>query len=504
MLPTRTALAIAGCFLAVSCSSKDVAVLGSPAGSAGSPGGQSGAAGSSGGVTGASGMGGAGGTPAVETIDVTCVAIDRFVTPGKVETAPVDLSAWTIEAITFDGAGVATTHHGIGKADGTCVIPGVPNGDYVLRTRDPVKHPVDGTEGTLLHVATDAPKVDLGRTWAFRKGAVPTQAPTSLSVKVTGGKPVSPGQAPAMDLFSLRGYLGPKKYDPVADAFVWAAGDAAPLVADDVWVAQGFSKITGTEAISGMDRYGSVDPVSAGDAITVALTAPAGLPYSASLDEQAIADEVASLGLSNTLYRAQLTIAASASAEAPTAAAIGLLGHERDSPPFTFGGTYFDPFPPDRPLATWVSHESMVDLPLPDGSAQAFCSLSNEMAGVPADGAPLQMPISFVRNPRVNGAPGLPFVVGATNAPRIEWDAPATGNASVYLVSVSTLDAGSSAKSFLGFTAKPWFRLPPDGIDPAHRYVVTVFAYADPDGADHPLRWHSWRRSSRPVAVLLP
>jgi hypothetical protein len=110
--------------------------------------------------------------------DVTGTAIDTFISDVGRTDAPEDLSAQTIVALVpYGPPGCFTTFPGVGRADGTFTIPGVPSGLYYLGYR----------LGSFL--VTSARTVDLGEERIGRPDATRPNLRTPVTLDVAGLSP---------------------------------------------------------------------------------------------------------------------------------------------------------------------------------------------------------------------------------------------------------------------------------------------------------------------------
>lgn len=113
--------------------------------------------------------------------------IVTWVTPSGIVNVPIDLTSLTVAALVIDSSGNVTTHSGVGRADGTFAISGVPYGTYYLRV---------GSD----FVVTSESAIDLGYVRLGRPDKIPASPSTSLTFDVTNLAPWQDGDS--LEFFS--------------------------------------------------------------------------------------------------------------------------------------------------------------------------------------------------------------------------------------------------------------------------------------------------------------
>lgn len=409
-------------------------------------------------TTSPSGPTGAAGGGANHGSDVHCTATDGYYTTKDVAFAPGDLSSALVEAVVFDSSPAgATTYPGMGYADGTCQVAGVPEGPYLLHVR---RSPA----GTGRWLATDARTVDVGADFAARLDESPLTTAATLHLELSGLLP----QAGSLVLLSGTGGLSAQTTLPLlapnsghfSDSIDVPAGWPA-LVSDDLWVLQATTTPT-TEAtewsIVSAEHVTDLT-VSAGatSVVTATLHPPPPLGYSFSIDQAALDAMTSSPG-------------AGAGRDVFVFAGRFLPVHSRRSSglPTQFQGTITNPFPTSWPLDVRVYsylHEGQVEMVAP---------LTN-------DGSVVTPTLGLVRNATVDGHPAPDAIVAGSTTPTVQWDPPLLGTPSWFFVYVDRKDNGDSAWEV--YTRGTSVRIPPGVLAKGVTYSVRVGADAS-DGSD--------------------
>ncbi|TKD04501.1 hypothetical protein [Polyangium fumosum] len=432
-------------------------------------------------------------------------AIDRWIGENATVEAPRDLRTTRIEALVPLGGGQWRTFEGTGKADGSVVIPGVPEGPYVLHV------------GDVEYIYTSARVVDLGGAIAGRKDAPRATVPTKLALDITN---LDPWQAPDdLQLFVPNSGAGQRMFGSGTGAENWPAvgdttlerftvnwaGFAYSSLIDagkgDVLTVSQLSQQTGASGVpyAIVTRFASFDDITQTDGSTVSKSgAFTGVPsnLSASLDVHTtkFASHVAAV---NPKAVDQGTFVEIRTQPGNTLAPIGssatllFLGLAAGTADVNLGAIpYGNPYPAAWGSSVVVSHYGLVDYTAPGvatpWSDYGVIMFSRDVASV--SGRPIDPPLSPVQDLEVNGKSAFSDQTGVTRTPRLSWKAPAVGTPTHYTIVVSK-PTGNSIGQVVAMlhTKDTKVDLPPRILEGASAFYVRVQAYASAvDITTHP------------------
>ncbi|MDI1480066.1 hypothetical protein [Polyangium sp. y55x31] len=440
---------------------------------------------------------------------VTVREIDLWIQENATVEAPQDLGKTRIEALVPTGGGQWQTIEGTAKADGSVVIPGVPEGPYVLRV------------GEFEYVYTSARVVDLGVAIGGRKDAPrATVDPTKLVLDITN---LAPWQArDDIQLFVPSSGAGQRMF---------GSGSGAA----ENWPAVGDTKLDRfTVNWSGLP-WGSLIDASKGDVLTVSQlsqqTSASGVPYAivtrfASFDDITQTDGSTvsksgaftsvpsnlsvSLDVPTTKFKSQVAAVNSKAVDQGTFVEIRTRPGNKYAPVGAFAtlltlgiapgsadmnlGTipYGNPYPAAWGSFVYVLHFVRVDYTAPGGATPwsdfGVISFDRDVASVGPQ--PIEPPLSPVQNLEVNGKSAFSDQTGVTRTPRLSWTAPAVGKATHYTVEILK-PSGDSFGTFVALlhTKDTQLELPPRILDGVSAFYVRVQAHAsEVDITTHPHR----------------
>jgi hypothetical protein len=465
-----------------------------------------------GGATGTSvstGTGGAGGTGGSTVMlcaqiplgttapgeDVTGTLLVRhFLEAGSEATVPTDLSTTPIQALVSAGGGW-TSYPGKGQADGTFVIPGVPQGPYVLHLRA-----ADLVTPYERYVYTSDRVLALGYDAGGRPDAASATPSAWLQADLQNLDPWVSGDVVGTtgDLLEWQSFdsggltLGPfpsSGATTVAGQVTWAGGLVDGSKGDVLHVTQLSLRTAAGGAYSVLSRLGSFTGVQMSDGsfthVDGALTAP---PLTGSIAVDLRASQFAALGPAihptTTVANVDLGVytfpGAGMTGRMSGGANADLLRIHAGAADVSFGTLqYPHPFPAAwaEYVAVEVSANLSIDLP---GTSQPFLTgavLLLVTTVAKATSGPIVPLLGPVQDPRVDGQSALAPLTGISTTPTLSWKAPAIGAPAGYAVSVSEIDGVTQTLSALLLTTDTSMPLPPCVLATGRTYSFTITAF---------------------------
>ena len=427
--------------------------------------------------------------------DVTGTLTTTFVTEQGEIVVPEDLSGQLVSAIHQNAEGEWWSSTGVGKADGSFTIPGVPEGPFYL---DVGVH----------RYYTKAREVALSSYQAGRADRVFSEKETHIAAQMTGLTPWVTGDR--LEWFAGNVGSSFSQFSPPGIAL----GDTAlsgltvdwrnehlldASKGDTLYVTQlSRQPGAGDTSYATISRFARFDDVTLVDGATTTVTGT----FSPAMNQQSLAvDFRASELLSaaadvNPGAKVRVTPRFSVATQ-PAAAKHGDIARgailvevypndNSDDP--NLGTIAFDnPYP-----ASWGAYgkayvEMSVEYPVP-GAAKpltqtGFVWMTADLATI--GGGPIRPAVTPALDPRLNGKSAFDPLVGITTTPTLSWSPPAVGSPSVYSVSVYYVDAlkdGSKVFFFRGYfnTSETSIPIPPNFLQAGKPHVFGIIAVVDP------------------------
>ncbi|MDI3286676.1 hypothetical protein [Polyangium sp. 15x6] len=443
---------------------------------------------------------GAGGPPSSnppgpsESGAVSVHANDLWIGENASVEAPRDLRAIPIEALVPMGGGQWRTFEGVGKADGSVVIPGVPEGPYVLHV------------GPFEYIYTSARVVDLGAAIAGRKDAQRATVATKLTLDITNLDPWKagddiqlfvPNSAAGQRLFGSASdnwpAIGDTKLDRLTvnwSAFAW--GSLIEAGKGDVLTVSQLSQQTGASSVpySIVTRFASFDDITQTDGSTVSksgafTSVPSNLSVSLDVQTTKFTSHVAAVNpkaVDLGTFVEIRTRPGNTHAPAGSSASLLLLNLAPGSADVNLGAIpYGNPYPAAWGSSVYVSHVVDVAYTAPGVATPwsdfGIIMFSRDVASV--SGKPIEPPLSPVQDLEVNGKSAFSDQTGVTRTPRLSWKAPAVGTPTYYSIAVLKT-AGNPFGTIVAMlhTKDTKIDLPPRILDDASAFYVRVQAHA--------------------------
>jgi hypothetical protein len=427
--------------------------------------------------------------------DVTGTAFDRhFLEDGTTVMAPQDLSSTAFFALVSRQGGVFA-FPGTGKADGTFVVPGVPEGPYVLAVQVP-------PAPAIIFYATSARVLDLGFDQLGRPDAVQAGASTTISASFQTITHWAQGDEFTVGSFNA-GHADVGAQDPGPKAMTsfewskrpWSGGLVDGTKGDSLYFVQR-SHFPGPggdfyEAVTSGAVSHAVEMVDGGDTpVSGALTY--GPMETVSFDYRGTQFGALSPAIHPSLTpaggatRIDIIGAPGATAWASGSQAAGvfqdmwLLSYSASGGDQTIGPVpYVNPFPPSWGESLRVEGGVQVDVPLPGASGtvavQAWLSLTIPIAE--ASAGPIVPHLSPVRSPLVNGSSAYGLPTGVTTTPTLSWTPPVIGTPSGYFVYLAHYPGGGYSYPGVSlFTDDTSITVPACALVEGDAYVATISA----------------------------
>jgi hypothetical protein len=419
--------------------------------------------------------------------EVSGTMINRYFTESAPpQDAPVDLSATTIAAYVSQG-GARTTFPGVGKADGTFQVPGVPAGPFLLRV---------GTAYAL----SEARTLDFGTEVSGRPDAAQAQTGDEIVGTLQNLAPWQENDQLAWvningngACYSAGGVVGSTSIAGEACAWSGAVIDASKgdVLHAYQWSsgATGYMTIVRHVAFTGVEQQGGVTNVT-GTLDDVAPTQSLTADYRRS----AFAAQVGAIQPNAKLNKEVLLLETGPGARE----ALGLYnwtnfgsdaqqlldfgGHPADLSDVKVSSSYGNPFPPSWGLVVVAGANTYVA----PGGQGLFGSVTVAMSAEEAAKGPIQPIVSPVQNFRIADQDAFGALPGTTLEPSITWDPPALGTPTAYHVAVY-VDAKPIARVV---TSQTSITMPPGVLMAGMQYAVIVTAVVSPiDTTTQPFRF---------------
>ncbi|MDC3953390.1 hypothetical protein KEG38_06020 [Polyangium jinanense] len=437
---------------------------------------------------------------------VSVRSLDVWIGEKATVEAPQDLSKTPIEALVPMGGGQWQTFEGKGKADGSVVIPGVPEGPYVLHV------------GEFDYIYTSARDIDLGGAIAGRKDAPrATVNPTKVTLDITNLDPWKAGDD--IQLFVPNSGAGQRLYgsaaedwpavgDTTLDRFTvnWSGFAWSSLIdasKGDVLTVSQLSQQTGASGVSYaiITRFASFDDITQTDGSTVSKSgAFTSVPsnVSASLDVRttkftshlaAVNPKAVDQGTFVEIH----TRPGNKYAPVGSSATLLSLSLAAGSADVNLGAIpYGNPYPADWGSSAFVYHYGMVTYTAP-GVATPWNDFGAIMFGrdvASVSGQPIEPPLSPVQDLEINGKSAFSDQTGVTRTPRLSWTAPAVGTPTHYTIEILKPSEFSYGMVVARLHTKDTkVDLPPRILEDVSAFYVRVQAHVSPvDITTHPYR----------------
>lgn len=447
-------------------------------------------------TTSTTGTGGSSSTTGTDGDDaVIGTAVDHRYFHEQSHDDPVDLTASSIRALVQEG-GSWQTIQGLGHADGSFEIPGVPHGPYVLALDD-------------VYLYTSARVVDFGQQRLGRRDV--TQAPKGTVIAATVGN------------------LEP--WEPNEHLLEWhcpdSTGSGGPFV--------GAEPTPGDTALTGqmIAFWNGLVEGSKGDVLYGAQlaerTSSKGSSYSAVTrfasfagldmvpggvtDVQGTFTTVTADHTMNVDFRGSEFMALTGSVGPSVVPAWHVLdisatpggrlaGMELGEVDTDYGSiSWGNPYPASWKTMALVEFDWSMEILAPSAtSPHDFWAHMLIWAPPEELGAgPIRPVLSPVQNPRVNGLDAFSAQSGITTTPTLSWDPPAIGTPVGYWVVPYRVFASGDGteidwKAPSLVTTSTTLTLPPGVIEPGDPYVFVIWAFSgDHDFATQPLGWNDLR-----------
>jgi len=479
-------------------------------GSGGSDGAADSGGGGTGGTDGGAGTGGSdgGGDLCPQPGTICGSAIDTFLTDTGEVQRPRDLSNVSIEAVAFDAAGAPTRYQGTGQADGTYVIPGVPEGTYTLKWWDP-----DLRGGMVQRYrVTTKHKLDLGLVFYGRPNAtLVTTSPTNLVFNVTGMAPWQDGNLLQITAFGAGGFGLAVRYDPNTGMLLsgnptvgatslsgftidWSLTAPTDFIDQPMLIDGGQAdRLALTQLVSRSNAsasYLSIVKIFRAPAFTMTSGQPSTLAGAfedvaqdrqiwASWKRSEFAAHVTEIHPSARAAAPNFTILVQPRADVYTYVSPTLLDVSSTTQP---DGTdvdlslqYGNPFPPAWP--SWATSCMYADayLPYPTGTSRMdmYGFICGSLPLASAQTGTMRPTISPPRDLKVNGIAATGPLVGIGTTPALSWSPPALGTPTSCSVVVRKRPVGAGDYTAISVPATSTsVRIPPGILEP------TGFVYA--------------------------
>jgi hypothetical protein len=414
-------------------------------------------------------------------------AIDSYLTATGTVTQPEDLSNAYI-GVSFQNGSSWTTVQGIGQADGTFTVSGVPSGSYWLAI----------ASGGYWTSAND---LDLGQDFLGRPDGVAAASGTMLGLNFAGMSPfadndeleiLNPNLALDYD-WSENVNIGDTTFNSVWN---WTGPLSSAAKGDSWFVVQTHAAPAGSAVWRSVATSSPSLPLDQlnGDETNLAgrlSTATAQTVHMAIQGSQ-FAAAASNSGLGGSVHSTTVGVYSQ-----PFSASKGSVGENEalletnDQTPIEQDADYGDitvgnPFP-----ASWTPYVAAryeVHVPFTATGASTPIQVPAELylstTQMPAKDAPLAPQITPIQNVKLNGAAFVQTAATSTLNPTLSWDPPATGTPTGYRVSVYALKVNatnSAVQPVLDLFTKDHSLVMPAGILSAgSEYFFQIRAFMTP------------------------
>lgn len=415
-------------------------------------------------------------------------AIDTYLTATGNVTQPEDLSNAYIGA-SFQNGSAWTTVQGVGLADGTFTITGVPSGNYWLAI-------VSGGYWT------SASDLDLGQDFVGRPDAANAASGTSLGLNFEGLSPFSADDE--LDIYNPN--LG-QDFDwseninigdtTFASIWNWTGPLSVSAKGDSWFVVQMHAAAAGSamwRAVTMASPALPLDQQNAGETdLGGQLNTAMPMTVHMALKGSQFAAAAANAGSGGSIHATTAGVYAQ-----PFSAARGSVGENedlletKDQTPIVQDSDFGDieignPYPASFTPYAAVRYDVNVPFTATDASSavQVPAELYVSSTQMPTKDAPIVPQITPVQNLRVNAAAFVQGLATKTLNPTLSWDPPAAGTPTGYRVSVfalgTTKTGASSFQPVLDLFTNDHTLVVPDGILSAGgEYFFQIRAFLTP------------------------
>lgn len=414
-------------------------------------------------------------------------AIDTYLTATGSVTSPEDLSAAYIGASFLNGSSW-TTVQGVGNADGSFTISGIPAGNYWLAI----------ASGGYWTSASD---LDLGQDFTGRKDAVEASDGTSLSLNMSGLD--SWQLSDALDIYNpnlRQDFDWSENINPGDTSFsaVWDwAGPLSDAEKGDAWyVTQMHTQTVGSMPWRYAAKATPAITITQADANSTDLSGSLGaipqLTVHVAVQGSKFATVLSNFGQNASLHSSTIGIYSQ-----PFSASKGAVGEQEelleseDQAPLTqdvdFGDICFgNGFPASWTPFVGLTYE--INVPFAATGATSSVEVPAELyfssTELPTKDSPLAPAVTPVLNIKLNGTDFSQRQSATNLSPTLTWDAPATGVPTGYRVTIyllSAISSGSAYQPVLDLFTKDRSMVIPDGVlVSGNEYFFGIRAYLIP------------------------
>jgi hypothetical protein len=433
--------------------------------------------------------------------DVTGKIVDIHVTESGDVTNARDPIQYEVGAIVPGEDGAPREILAVGAADGSFVIPDVPEVPYTLRFTEAYG------SGTLPpRFIVNAPReVDLGRVFVGRPDAEAiTTSPTEIAITATGLAPTA--SADELEMFSLGSGASGRLFP--TDATFPAAGatelanyrvdtsalDVANLVDGSLGDRAHFLQYGATSGdlfvpSRSIAKVFEPAPFSQVDGGSVAVSgAYVDVPEKqlvVKIDDAAFKKLAPGVNAGAEIGGREVSILAEPGGERPTASVTPTLlqilsGSPNALPPSL---AYRNPFPPEWAEVASVGYSFIVTHVMPTGIPKSTAVLVGRSGPASTFTETVTPVLGPPENILVNDQPSGGELLSVGNSPTVRWSPPSVGTAAVYLVALRRLDPGGGTTRTVAFfsTTDTSLQIPEGYLDFGYYYYVRIGVRGDWD-----------------------